>query len=1367
MDIPRYRIGNDLTVLWAICNNDGTPFDLSGKVVRLFVTNDKGITEVKPTITSDKDGSANNVILWNYPGDDQKVLGKHTLTVEILTSDDKRKIKRDVCDAFTLVSRSESEETGGDANFMDSGSIYLSTKLDVYRFGNVRVEIGTNGNWFIDGYDTGKTALGGGPGLVNIIYKESDLGGEFQPDSVIDTFNANAINAIYKALKAISLKDINNISLANLAAYDVLTYNGSNWINLPFKDLINLFRGPSESGSDTPVSGDSYWILGKDEKLYSNYDIYVRGNAVIEGDTSSGGDGQDTPAAGGSLSNLRDVSLSSLSEGDVLVYDKDNGVWYNVPQSNIVPNLEGYAKQTWVTENFLKSDTLDAYKEELGKEVKEIADLLNSMWRIKDNKIVTDMDVLLKKNLIVEGDTSSGGEGQDTPTEGTVTGIEVNGTPYKPNTQGVIDLSDAFKAIDVSDQLKDYYTQTQTDLAISTAIEGLNVGQYAKASDLDALQAEVDNIESVLGMDEEAEGIINTWNEVKAFLGSIEVDDDLASILEKMNANIATRALDSDLDTLAGRVGVNELAIADNAGNIKKNFDAITALGKRVTAEETVTNTYASWWADLKKYIRVEGGNIKIDTNLIVEGDTSSGGSGQDTPASGTVTGIKVGPLSTDILTPNNAGIIDMVSVLSSIDVSDQLTAYAKTEDVNAALLTKQDTISDLATIRDGASKGATALQSITKNMVDSVLGSTTAGNANRFLMSTGSTSVWAAISDYALPKSGNGMLSFDGAGRPVMLNNQGYAAYNTNGQIEEVMWLDTSNLLQLGGTTSQKVNIYGKLTINYQDAIHSGNIGSQSVAEAKRLLSPHSYPSNVITNTTTADSLFSESYSFSAMQEDHPLFGYATIWNFSAYLKYGATQLAAHYNALTPRLALRNYNQDRADWSEWREFAFLDDNVASAQALTHSNGTVGAVVENDGNIVFKHGSTVYQSGGANVAYYGTAQSGLGSSYDGALMYAYHDKPLYFYTGGIRMLINSSGNVTIGSSDLAGTRTKLYVDGILYNKGDVRIPNGVAFQSYLANGTLVNLMYLNASDILTIGTTSSRNIELIGNVGIGTNAPKARLDVNGSLYAVEYSSLLNNKRWIFGAGVITGNENHFAFSDSTSYRAHMIIDSVNSYVGIGTTSPAYQLDVNGDISAMYSLRIGGCGTTYCGLYPNSRITSGGNATKLWLYSEQGLAIYGSTIEMISAVTMASTLSVSGNITCSSNLIVSGDTSSGSDIRFKDIIKNKTIKIEHIAKAPLFTFKWNDREDDTIHLGSSAQYWEKVCPWLVTGEDFKSLNYAVGAMGGVISLARHDLQQDKEIKALKRKEVNHEERIKVLERKVKSLEEENRRLRYGS
>lgn len=117
-----------------------------------------------------------------------------------------------------------------------------------------------------------------------------------------------------------------------------------------------------------------------------------------------------------------------------------------------------------------------------------------------------------------------------------------------------------------------------------------------------------------------------------------------------------------------------------------------------------------------------------------------------------------------------------------------------------------------------------------------------------------------------------------------------------------------------------------------------------------------------------------------------------------------------------------------------------------------------------------------------------------------------------------------------------------------------------------------------------------------------------------------------------------------------------------------------------------------------------------------------------------------------------NLVVTGDAASGSDIRFKDVIENKTIRIDDIANAPLFSFKWNDRDDDSIHLGTSAQYWESIAPELVSGKDFKTLNYAsLGVAMGI---------------ALAKKNINHEERIKMLEDEIKVLNQELRRIKDG-
>lgn len=124
----------------------------------------------------------------------------------------------------------------------------------------------------------------------------------------------------------------------------------------------------------------------------------------------------------------------------------------------------------------------------------------------------------------------------------------------------------------------------------------------------------------------------------------------------------------------------------------------------------------------------------------------------------------------------------------------------------------------------------------------------------------------------------------------------------------------------------------------------------------------------------------------------------------------------------------------------------------------------------------------------------------------------------------------------------------------------------------------------------------------------------------------------------------------------------------------------------------------------------------------------------------------------GQVYCPKDLIVSGDTASGSDVRFKDIQEDADIKVEDIANAPYFAFKWNDRDDNDTHVGTSAQYWEKILPELVNGEDFKTLNYGSLGVAMGVSLAKQS--------------INHEERIKMLEEEVKVLNAEINRLRNG-
>ena len=95
----------------------------------------------------------------------------------------------------------------------------------------------------------------------------------------------------------------------------------------------------------------------------------------------------------------------------------------------------------------------------------------------------------------------------------------------------------------------------------------------------------------------------------------------------------------------------------------------------------------------------------------------------------------------------------------------------------------------------------------------------------------------------------------------------------------------------------------------------------------------------------------------------------------------------------------------------------------------------------------------------------------------------------------------------------------------------------------------------------------------------------------------------------------------------------------------------------------------------------------------------------------------------------------------SDIRRKKDISDITLTVEQIANAPVFTFFWNDGTDEDQHAGSSAQYWQKVMPQVVTAANDEmhtlSMQYDVPALIAATILAR--------------KVEDHESRLRRLEK----------------
>ena len=95
----------------------------------------------------------------------------------------------------------------------------------------------------------------------------------------------------------------------------------------------------------------------------------------------------------------------------------------------------------------------------------------------------------------------------------------------------------------------------------------------------------------------------------------------------------------------------------------------------------------------------------------------------------------------------------------------------------------------------------------------------------------------------------------------------------------------------------------------------------------------------------------------------------------------------------------------------------------------------------------------------------------------------------------------------------------------------------------------------------------------------------------------------------------------------------------------------------------------------------------------------------------------------------------------SDKRLKDIIDYDAVPhIDDIANAPAIHFTWKNKRDKKIHVGTIAQYWQKITPECVhqSKRRFLTMNYDVIALVNTIALAREINALKHEITELKHK-----------------------------
>lgn len=877
----------------------------------------------------------------------------------------------------------------------------------------------------------------------------------------------------------------------------------------------------------------------------------------------------DTPVASSSLGDLLDVQITDPKSKDVLTYDEDLRKWVNGPGG-----LDETALGNYLTTNkYITQDALTGALN--GYVTNEIYNTAITALNLRLTELETTFKewfyyddvnkaIRTKLSLIVDGTLSMGELGSGGGTE-VASGklADLLDVQITDPASGQILLYNEEKGLWVNgsaglneEQLEAYLKGK--DYATNSALSSLQTS-------VNTLRTDFDNLNTLLNGN--VGGIIDTWNEVVSFLDGYSQSDDLATILSGMNSDIANRVLIEDFEKLEGNVteiagyftngsANNALKLGGQLPSYYATADALngvkndlTSVSNRVKTFEDVigidsngdvyikgTRNFYTAGGTISMFglgegdsgevasvsIKFEGGDVlynPINGVITLPAYPSAGGGVADSvdwanvenkPNFATVatsgkysdlTGVPTSLPASDVYSWAKAAtkplyafseITDKPTTLAGYGITDALqfantdAEYAPARFLTAAMATKAVT----KYIEWWQSGAGWFNHQAGKYIV-------AGANSSQFLKGDGSldNTAYLPLSGGTIKGSGANIFSINRTdGNPVI-------RFEYNGEILGRIGYDVS-----GNAVAQ----YGG---NYHTLIHSGNIGSQSVLKAYYIQTPYTYEgSNYISDTTTAETIIPDSLAFPAMMQNTAWCGgWSTTFTLTGYKQYGGGQLSIEYNALTPRAALRNYNQSISGWTNWREFAFLDSNVASATKLQTARTIWGQSFDGSANVLGHFGLSWYSIKNINnhaflsspsyvILGYETTTNGYDTYLDGNILYLRTDTS---HTE--RMRITSGGNVLIG--DTVDNGAKLQVMGNLritrggdrasyldITVSDVQVQyngwdtgDGYVFHDFFSNGNLVCRIDGLNNEVIAYGAIRTQKVNLYDKTSVGTS----------------------------------------------------------------------------------------------------------------------------------------------------------------------------------------------------------------------------------------------------------------------------------------
>ena len=709
-------------------------------------------------------------------------------------------------------------------------------------------------------------------------------------------------------------------------------------------NLLNMFELDT-----TSVAGKTL-IHAKYDGLYS------------DGDIAAGGAFAGTPSGGGKayLNELLDVQLatSSLNVGDMLMWNGDKYV--NIPQSSITPDLSAYATQQWVLDKkYLTSVPVTSVVGQTGNiTTTQVATALTDAgYKLTDttyelatttsNGLMSSSDKV-KLNNIEEGANkyihpttagykhipSGGSSGQILrwSADGTAVWGEDKDTTYSPATQsanGLMSATDKTKLDGIAENANNYTLPTAssstkggikvgTTLSISGEVlnlkSGFPKGTYTKV--------QIDDYGRVVsGSTLSASDIPNlSWSKITTGKPTTISGYGITDAYTKTETDSKVAALQSLLDSMFERVYDSNNKLIRIHSNVTISSSGDLVAGDNSEGGGTSGGAYTQLeWNAIKALTQSESGLLASaysvkeaynELNTAIE--TLAGKATNVTFAQTLTSGKQIGSIS-----------IDGKSTSLYAPAS-----YAWSE------ITGKPTFATVAT-----SGSYTDLAN--KPTIASLMGSTAIGGTSSYLYWNGSAWATKAL----------GSNAFTSISKVSQLtNDSGYITGITKAMVEGVLTGNitshTHSYLPLAGGTMSNTNVVTNLNADLLDGYHKNDI-IRKTTEPTSVISLN----NVVTEGIDFTSW---GYAHSANINNQPggdgassaacVVSFGTDFPFQIYSDYNNTSL----------LYYRSYYSN-IGWKAWRQFAFLDSNVASASKWANARtitltGSVTGSVSIDGS---------------------------------------------------------------------------------------------------------------------------------------------------------------------------------------------------------------------------------------------------------------------------------------------------------------------------------------------------------------------------------------------------------------------------------